>query len=98
MIEVYSKDHILRCVASSANGHQEKELQGDNKLQVTFTLYEYVQLDVNDYVDFLGERYWLMERYKPKMKNSKEWEYSLDLYGIESLVKRFLVINLNSAA
>lgn len=93
MIEVYSKDHILRCVASSANGHQEKELQGDNKLQVTFTLYEYVQLDVNDYVDFLGERYWLMERYKPKMKNSKEWEYSLDLYGIESLVKRFLVIN-----
>ena len=50
-------------------------------------------MDVNDYAIFQGERYWLLERYKPRMKNTKEWEYNLTLYGIESLVKRFLVIN-----
>ncbi|BAU18861.1 conserved hypothetical protein [Prevotella intermedia] len=93
MIEIFTKDDIVRCIADSANGRQDKQLQGDNTLSLTFTLYEYVQLDVNDYVDFCGERYWLMERFKPRMKSTKEWEYNLTLYGIESLIKRFLVIN-----
>jgi len=93
MIEIFTKDDTVRCIADGANGRQEKQLQGDNTLSLTFTLYEYVQLDVNDYVGFCGERYWLMERFKPRMKSTKEWEYNLTLYGIESLVKRFLVIN-----
>ena len=93
MIEIYTKEDMVRCIADSANGRQDKQLQGDNTLSLTFTLYEYVQLDVNDYVDFCGERYWLMERFKPRMKSTREWEYNLTLYGIESLVKRFLVIN-----
>ena len=93
MIEIFTKEDMVRCIADGANGRQEKQLQGDNTLSLTFTLYEYVQLDVNDYVDFCGERYWLMERFKPRMKSTREWEYNLTLYGIESLVKRFLVIN-----
>ena len=93
MIEIFTKEDTVRCTADSANGRQDKQLQGDNTLSLTFTLYEYVQLDVNDYVDFCGERYWLMERFKPRMKSTREWEYNLTLYGIESLIKRFLVIN-----
>lgn len=93
MIEIFTKEDTVRCIADGANGRQDKQLQGDNTLSLTFTLYEYVQLDVNDYVDFCGERYWLMERFKPRMKSTREWEYNLTLYGIESLVKRFLVIN-----
>ncbi len=49
-------------------------------------------LDVNDYTDYLGERYWLTERYTPKQVSDGEWEYNLKLYGIESLIKRFLVL------
>lgn len=90
MIEIFTKDDTVCCIADSANGRQDKQLQGDNTLSLTFTLYEYVQLDVNDYVDFCGERYWLMERFKPHMKSTTEWEYNLTLYGIESLIKRFL--------
>ena len=93
MIEIFTKEDTVRCIADGANGRQDKQLQGDNTLSLTFTLYEYVQLDVNDYVEFCGERYWLMERFKPRMKSTREWEYNLTLYGIESLVKRFLVIN-----
>ena len=93
MIKIYSKDNKIRCTAPTANGRQEKQLQGDNTLSLSFTLYEYIRLDVNDYAIFQGERYWILERYKPRMKNTKEWEYNLTLYGIESLVKRFLVIN-----
>jgi len=72
---------------------QDKEVQADNVLSLGFTLYEHVAIDVNDYVDFGGERYWAIEKYEPAEKSSVEWEYSLKLYGIESLIKRFLVLN-----
>lgn len=72
---------------------QDKEVQADNVLSLGFTLYEHVAIDVNDYVDFGGERYWAVEKYEPAEKSSVEWEYSLKLYGVESLLKRFLVVN-----
>lgn len=64
---------------------QDKEIQGDNVLSLSFTLYEYVGIDVNDYVDFEGERYWAVEKYLPNEKSTVEWEYNVKLYGIESL-------------
>lgn len=72
---------------------QDKEIQGDNLLKLSFTLYEFVAIDVNDYVDYGGERYWAVEKYVPAQKSTMEWEYSLQLYGMESLIKRFLVLN-----
>lgn len=79
-------------IAADDNSTQAKEIQADNVLALSFTLYEYVALDVNDYVDFMGERYWLMEKYHPVERSSVEWTYDLKLYGIESLIKRFLVL------
>lgn len=72
---------------------QDREIQADNVLSLGFTLYQFVAIDVNDYVDYAGERYWAVERYNPAEKSSVEWEYDLKLYGIESLIKRFLVLN-----
>ena len=72
---------------------QDREIQADNVLSLGFTLYEHVAIDVNDYVDFMGERYWAVEKYEPAEKSSVEWEYSLKSYGIESLIKRYLVLN-----
>ena len=71
---------------------QAKEIQGDNVLTLSFTLYEHVELDVDDYVDFEGERYRLTERYRPKQVSTGEWKYDLKLYGIESLLRNILVI------
>lgn len=71
---------------------QVKEIQGDNLLTLSFTHHEYISLDVDDYVDFEGERYWLTEACRPRQKSTMEWVYDLKLYGIESLLKDFLVI------
>lgn len=75
------------------SSRQDKAVQGDNVLSLGFTLYEHVSIDVNDYVDFCGERYWALEQYEPAEKSRVEWEYNVKLYGIESLIKRFLVLN-----
>lgn len=94
LLTVYGSDGTAKCQISPADSStQEKEIGGDNVLSLSFTLYEYVELDVNDYIDFEGERYWLTEEYHPEEKSMQEWEYSVKFYGIESLIKRFLVLN-----
>lgn len=94
MITIYGSDGIAKAqVPCDDNSTQEMELQGDNVLNLSFVLYEHVALDVNDYAEFMGRRYWLMERYHPEQISTVEWKYDIKLYGIESLIKRFLVIN-----
>lgn len=94
MITIYGSDGTAKTqVPCDDNSTQAKELQGDNVLTLSFTLYEHIALEVNDYAEFMGERYWLMERYKPEQVSAQEWKYDVKLYGIESLLKRFLVLN-----
>lgn len=71
---------------------QATGIQGDNVLTLSFTHYEHIDLEVDDYADFEGERYWLTEKYRPKQKSTKEWSYDIKLYGVENLIKRLLVI------
>lgn len=94
MITTYGSDGIAKAqIATDDNSTQVKEIQGDNILTLSFTLYEHIALEVNDYTEFQGERYWLMEQYKPEQLSTVEWKYDVKLYGIESLLKRFLVLN-----
>ena len=39
---------------SNDSSTQDKEVQGDNVLSLGFTLYAFVPIDVNDYVEFCG--------------------------------------------
>lgn len=71
---------------------QVKEVQSDSVLTLSFTHYEHIELDVDDYADFLGERFWLTEKYRPRQNSKNEWVYDLKLYGVESMIKRLLVI------
>ncbi len=80
-------------VAVEDSSTQTKEIGGDNVLSLSWIQYEYMALDVNDYVEFLNERYWVMEKYRPEMRSEGEWVYNVKLYGLESLIRRFLVLD-----
>lgn len=84
--------NVKTTLSPDDSSRQVKEIQGDNVLTLTFTLYEYLNIDVNDYVDYLGERYWTKEKFFPNEKSTMEWSYNVKLYGIESLLTRFLVL------
>ena len=93
IITIYDKLGKARAEISAGDSStQQKGVQSDNVLSLSFTHYEHIALDVNDYVDFEGERYWLTERYVPAQKSEGEWSYDVKLYGIESMIKRFLVL------
>lgn len=93
LLTIYDKGGVARAeVAADDSSTQQKEIQGDNVLTLSFTHYAHIALDVNWYTDFEGERYWLTEKYAPVQKDEGKWVYDLKLYGIESLIKRFLVL------
>lgn len=93
MVTIYDRSGNPRAeLAPNDHSTQVKAIQGDNVLALSFTLYEHVELDVDDYVDFERERYWLTEQYRPKQISTKQWTYDLKLYGIESLLRNLLVI------
>lgn len=93
LLSIYDSEGIKKAeIAADDSSTQVKEIQGDNVLTLSFTHYEHIALDVNDSCVFESERYWLMERYAPKQKSEGEWKYDIKLYGIESLIKRFLVL------
>lgn len=92
-LKIYDRDGGLRIeVQPSDSSSQTAELQGDDVLSMSFSHYGYVGLEVDDYVDFEGVRYRMTERYRPKQKSAMEWEYSIKLYGPESLLRDVLVI------
>jgi hypothetical protein len=95
MMKIYSQEGVLKATVSpddSSTG--SKGIMEDNVLPLVFKHFDCILIDVNDYVDFLGERFWALERYAPDQKSTVEWEYNLKLYGLESLIKRILVLKL----
>lgn len=92
-LKIYDRNGGLRIeVQPSDSSSQTAELQGDDVLSMSFTHHGYVGLEVDDYVDFGGVCYRMTERYRPKQKSAMEWEYSIKLYGPESLLRDVLVI------
>lgn len=70
MITIYDSYGVKKAdIAPGDSSTQEKEVQGDNVLTLSFTHYTHIALDVNDYAEFGGERYWLTEKYAPKQKS-----------------------------
>lgn len=93
--KIYSSNGDLKLsVEPKDSSTQVEEVQTGDMLTVSFTLSERVAVEVNDYADFMGRRYWVTEKYLPEQKSTVEWEYSLRLHGLESLISRFLVLDM----
>jgi len=94
-LKIYNRNNALKLTVSpSDNSTHQKQLMADHVLNLSFTAFECVRLDVYDYVDFGGVRFWVMEEYVPKQTSTVEWEYDCKFYGIESLLKQALMLKL----
>lgn len=94
-LKVYNRKGVLKLTVSpSENSMRQKRLMGDHMLSLSFTAFECVPLEVYDYVDFEGVRFWITEEYAPKQTSTVEWEYDCKFYGIESLMRQALVLKI----
>lgn len=93
-LKIYSKEGNLKLTASpDSNSAATCGIQEESVLALSFTAFECVTLEVYDYADFLGRRYWILERYQPKMNCDSEWSYSVQLSGVEELTTQVLMVN-----
>lgn len=93
-LKIYSKEGSLKLTASPDNNSAATcGIQEESVLSLSFTAFECVTLEVYDYADFLGRRYWVLERYQPKMNCDSEWSYSVQLSGVEGLTTQVLMVN-----
>lgn len=65
---------------ASASDRCTHKLMGERSLTISFTLPEYHEIEVGDYIDFEGVRYRILESYLPEMVSTIEYKYSLTLY------------------
>ena len=94
-LKIYNQnDELKLTVEPSDNSTRQKSIQADHVLSLSFTSFEFVRLDVNDYVEFLGQRFWIIEQYIPKQVSTVEWEYNCRFYGPENLIGQALVLKI----
>ncbi|MDR0833249.1 MAG: hypothetical protein LBN93_03555, partial [Candidatus Symbiothrix sp.] len=94
-LKIYNQQNVLKATVSPGDSStNSKGIMDDNVLTLSFKHYDCFSVDVNDYADFAGERFWALERYTPNQTSTLEWEYNIKLYGIESLIKRIINLKL----
>lgn len=94
MFTLYNKDQRKKFdFAPTATSTQVQELQGEDTLNLSFSDFECRHIEVGDYVDFMGTRYFATERYVPTMRSTMEWQYNFHLQGPASYMRRFLVLS-----
>jgi len=93
-LDIYSKDGRLKLtVAPESSNAESLGIQEESTLSLSFTAFACVTLEVYDYAEFLGRRYWVTERYVPTMNARREWAYSVRLSGVEGLAAQTLMVN-----
>lgn len=94
-LKIYSQDKKIRMTVSPSDSSTHvHELMGENVVNVSFTWAEYVQLNVNDYIELDGQRYTVRSAYQPTQKSTLEYTYNVKFYGRESETQRVKMLYL----
>lgn len=81
-LKIYDKANNLRLTVSpNTSSSVTEEIGGECSVSASFTYFEYVPLDVDDYIELESVRYKVKSRYRPKQKNTQTYEYSVKFYA-----------------
>ena len=94
-LKIYNQSGALKLTAStSSSSTWNNELMTENAVSANWTHFNYVPLDVNDYVILEGVRYSINKEYKPKQKDMQTYSYSVKFYGPEHDAERVMFLHL----
>lgn len=93
-IKIYSASGALLvdAVLEDASA-QDWSIMSENRVTLEFYTDECVILPASCYIEFDGQRFWLLEEYKPTENDSEEWLYQVRFLGAESLLAVTVVLN-----
>lgn len=91
-LTLYNQQGVVRAtIAPSDTSTHQCGIMTDNVLSLSFTLFEFLKLEVDDYVTFEGQKFYLLEEYRPEQISTVEYRYSVKFYDIAGKAKNALV-------
>ena len=81
-LKVYSHNGTLKLTVSpSSSSTVTEEVMGENSVSVTFILFSYVLLEVNDYVLVDSVKYKIRTQYRPVKEHSSKYVYQVKFWA-----------------
>ncbi|MEG2061911.1 MAG: hypothetical protein RRY33_08660, partial [Alistipes sp.] len=71
------------------NSYRYREIKGSHAITLYFSLPQHVEIPVGAYCEFEGETYTLEEPENFKMRNSRNFEYTLTLESAQAKLKKY---------
>lgn len=92
-LKLYSKTGATRLEFSpSSSDKQSERIMGEASISLSFSLPTAIEILMGDYVDYEGRKYVVLANYTPTKKSTREYQYSLSLYTIESTLASVKVL------
>ena len=92
-LKLYSKTGATRLEFSpSSSDKQSERIMGAASISLSFSLPTAIEIQMGDYVDYEGRKYVVLANYTPTKKSTREYQYSLSLYTIESTLASVKVL------
>lgn len=92
-LKLYSKTGVARLEFSpSSSDKQSERIMGEVSISLSFTLPTAIEVVMGDYVRYEGRQYVALSNYTPTKKSTREYQYSLSLYTIESTLASVKVL------
>lgn len=96
-MKIYNKGGVeiidLKVTDSS---YRYREIMSSAELTLYFSLNSYVEIPVDSYADFQGERYTLLKPQNFKKNSSRDFEYTIILESAKSLLSRYKLKDIPS--
>jgi len=87
-INIYGPtDTLVLSINVDDTSYRYKAIMAENSLNLKFSLPEYIQIEVDSYVDYKAERYFLFEEQTFVKNNTRNFEYNLTLLTHEALLR-----------
>lgn len=97
-VKIYtSAGEVLLDVVVEDSSTQDWGIMSENQVSLDFYHDECVVLPASCYIEFDGQRLWLLDKYRPTENSSDDWHYQVKFLGAESLLSLTVVLNTNGA-
>ena len=98
MAKIYtSAGAVLLEAEIEDSSSQDWGIMSENQVSLDFYYDECIVLPASCYIEFDGQRLWLLDEYRPTENSSDEWHYQVKFLGAESLLSVTVVLNDNGA-
>ena len=87
-VNIYSpSDVLVLSTYVDDTSYRYKAIMGENSLNLKFSLPEFIEIEVDSYVDYKAERYFLFQEQSFTKNNTRNFEYNLTFLPYEALLQ-----------